>query len=95
LAARSEDWRWSSARTHLTGKPDGLTDIAALAGLVGKWRAFLDTGIKDDEMDALRSGERTGRPAGEDSVVRSLESRTGCDLARRKVGQKPAKRGGD
>ncbi len=30
LAAAPEDWPWSSARAHLTGVGDGLTEIAAL-----------------------------------------------------------------
>jgi len=30
LARRAEDWRWSSARAHVLGRNDGLTDIDAL-----------------------------------------------------------------
>jgi putative transposase len=33
LVGRAEDWRWSSARAHVTGRADGLTDLAALAGV--------------------------------------------------------------
>src|SRR5688500_1488219 len=40
LAARAEDWRWSSARAHISGKPDGLTDLAAVAGMHPNWRAM-------------------------------------------------------
>ena len=89
LADRPEDWPWSSAHAHLTGKPDGVTDIAALRGLVGNWRIFLDAGITDDELNALRSGERTGRPAGDEGFVKTLETRTGRALMKRKVGRRP------
>ncbi len=40
LTERPEDWRWSSGRAHLTGRPDGVTDLAALGDPVGDWRAF-------------------------------------------------------
>lgn len=97
LADRPEDWRWSSARAHLTGQPDGVTDIAALGEVAGNWQAFLDGGIGDGELDALRSGERTGRPAGDEFFVRSLETRTGRHLMKRKGGRprKVADGGGD
>src|SRR5262249_51580721 len=35
LVAGAADWPWSSARTHLTGRSDGLTEIGAL-GIVPK-----------------------------------------------------------
>jgi putative transposase len=89
LAERPQDWAWSSARAHLTGKPDDVTDIAALGRPVGNRRAFLDGGITDGELSALRSGERTGRPAGDEGFVKILEDRTGRPLAKRKVGRKP------
>jgi putative transposase len=89
LTEHPQDWPWSSARAHLTGKPDGLTDIAALGAAVGDWREFLDAGLTDDDMNALRSGERTGRPAGDDDFVRGLEAQTGRALIKRKVGRKP------
>jgi putative transposase len=89
LADRPEDWRWSSARAHLTGKADGVTDISALGGPAGDWRAFLDAGVDDGELAVLRSGERTGRPAGDDGFVRALETQTGRALMKRKVGRRP------
>jgi len=89
LAKRPRDWPWSSARAHLTGKPDGVTDIAALGGPVGDWKAFLKAGLSDADLNALRSGERTGRPAGDEDFVRSLETSTGRALMKRKVGRKP------
>jgi putative transposase len=89
LAKRPQDWPWSSARAHLTGKPDGVTDIVALGEPIGDWKAFLAAGISDGELNALRSGERTGRPAGDDGFIRSLEASTGRALMKRKVGRRP------
>jgi putative transposase len=89
LTKTPEDWAWSSARAHLTGAPDGVTDIAALGQTVGDWRGFLGAGIGDDALKALRAGERTGRPAGDAAFIETLETRTGRPLAKRKAGRKP------
>jgi len=94
LAARAEDWRWSSARAHVTGKPDGLTDLSALAGVHRNWRAMLRNGLEagdlpPDEEAAIESHIRTGRPRGSEAFIGALEALTGRSLKRRKPGRKP------
>jgi len=61
LAARPEGWRWSSARAHLGLAADGLTDLAPARGRIDDWRAFLDSGLDEEDRDAIRDAERTGR----------------------------------
>jgi putative transposase len=61
LAERPEDWPWSSARAHLGLAGDGLTDLAATRGRVADWRAFLDQGLDEDDREAIRTAERSGR----------------------------------
>ena len=61
LVERPEQWRWSSARAHLGLGEDGLTDLAAMHGRIEDWPAFLGCGLADDEREAIRAGERTGR----------------------------------
>lgn len=61
LAARPEDWRWSSARAHLGLAADGLTDMAPASERVDDWRAFLDTDLAEEDHKAIRAAERTGR----------------------------------
>jgi putative transposase len=61
LAGRPEDWRWSSARAHLGLAEDRLTDLAAGEARVDDWRAFLDAGLGDEEAEAIRAAERSGR----------------------------------
>ncbi len=95
LAARAEDWPWSSARAHLDGRDDGLVTVAPLLGREPDWRAFLDQGLGEGEHQALRAGERTGRPLGSEAFVAALERDLGRPLARRKPGPKPAARGHD
>ena len=89
LVSRPQDWAWSSARAHLGDAADGLTDVAALGALVPDWAAFLAQGLDDATLEAIRKGERTGRPLGDADFVNRLESATGRPLARRKPGPKP------
>lgn len=93
LADRPEDWPWSSARAHLEGRPDGLVAPEPLLEMVGDWRTFLDSDgdPKSRAFEALRSGERTGRPLGDDAFLAGLEAQTGRQLKRRKPGPKPQK----
>ena len=51
LARRAEDWPWSSAAAHLSGRPDGLTDLSALAGIHRNWRAMLRRGLEAGDLD--------------------------------------------
>jgi putative transposase len=61
LVARPEAWSWSSARTHLGLACDGLTDLAPVRGRIDDWRAFLDAGLDEEDREAIRTSERTGR----------------------------------
>jgi putative transposase len=67
LVARAEDWAWSSARAHVEGIDDGLTDRMALAPHLPNWRAYLELGAEaaeDEETiaQALVSGRPQGTP---------------------------------
>lgn len=88
LAATARDWPWSSARAHLTGRDDDLVEVRPLLDQAPDWAAFLDGGLRDEEREALRSGERTGRPLGSGDFVAGLEHKLGRPLARRKPGPK-------
>ena len=61
LVDRPESWRWSSARAHLGLDADRLTDLAPAAQRIEDWAAFLAAGLGDDDCDAIRLAERTGR----------------------------------
>lgn len=79
---RAEDYRWSSARSHVAGErteDDLLTDKAAIAGSVTYWKAMLCHGIEaggameDDEAiaETIETRLRTGRPlAAEEWITR-------------------------
>lgn len=94
LVDRAEDWPWSSARAHVTGKGDGFTDLAALSGLYRNWRAMLAHGLEAGDMDeatvaAIESHLRTGRPIGDEAFVGRLEARVGRALKPGRRGRKP------
>jgi len=89
LARRARDWRWSSARAHLEGRDDGLAKAAPLLERAADWPGLLSQGLGEDEREAIRAGERTGRPLGSAKFIGRLEKRLGRTLARRKPGRKP------
>jgi putative transposase len=89
LTRRPQDWRWSSAKAHLAGRDDGLVAVAPLLAFAGDWREFLGGGLGAAEHDAIRAGERTGRPLGSPRFLARLEKRLGRALARQKPGPKP------
>lgn len=95
LVSRPQDWRWSSANAHLGGGEDGVTDIAALGHHVTDWAQFLAAGLDENALEALRRGERTGRPLGTQEFIERLEAATGRDLAPRKPGPKPKATNGE
>ena len=90
LAAAAEDWPWSSARAHLAGAGDGLVDIRPLLDRAPDWRGLLDSALSQADYEALRRGERTGRPLGAADFVTRLEEQLGRRLAPQAPGRKPA-----
>jgi putative transposase len=88
LAARPEDYRWSSARAHLRGEDDLLTRAEPLLALAPDWSAHLAEEADETTLEALRRHERTGRPLGSEEFVVELEERLGRRLRPRPPGRK-------
>ena len=91
LAARAQDWPWSSARAHLCGRDDGVVRVAPLLERYGDFAAFLDAPRDGEEaaFKRLRQGETTGRPVGADAWLDHLERTHGRPLRPAKRGPKP------
>jgi len=94
LVDRAEAWPWSSARAHVAGRPDGLTDVAALGRHVPDWRAMLERGLEAGEAEAVERGIaralRSGRPAGGKAWLSALAERFAIAPAPRR-GRPPRK----
>lgn len=98
--ARAEDWRWSSAASHVAGKRvsgDILTDVGALGQHVRRWRTMLAVGLEAGEDEAaaveIETRMRTGRPLADSDWIADAEQRMQRTLAPRKPGPKPAREG--
>jgi putative transposase len=89
LVRRAKDWPWSSARAHLAACDDELVRVRPLLDMVDDWRAFIARAAAEDEMEAIRRHERTGRPLGDEAFVERLEESLGRPLRPRKPGPKP------
>lgn len=96
----AEDWRWSSARSHIAAvrvPDDPLTDVEALAAHVPNWRAMLRFGAEAGGLDAdgevlaeaLEARLRTGRPLAAEAWIAQQERAIGRKLAPAKRGPKP------
>ncbi|HEU0097891.1 MAG TPA: transposase [Allosphingosinicella sp.] len=78
---RPEDWTWSSARAHVEGRGDGLTDVAALGRHVPDWRAMLARGLEaGDEAERVERALRTGQPLGSMGWRRALAETHGVAI---------------
>lgn len=88
LAARAEDWPWSSVRAHLSEANDALVTVKPVLDRVADFRTILQPGPEDDFGD-LRDAEGTGRPLGTADFVTGLEAILGRKIARRSTGRKP------
>jgi putative transposase len=55
---------------------------------IENWRDYLSTDIDEREHTLIRRFSSSGRPAGNDPFVATLEAKTGRELARKKPGPK-------
>jgi putative transposase len=88
LANQPEEYAWSSARAHLRGERDGVTDVVAWASrwTTEGWREFTESQAADEE-DTIRQSTHSGRPLGSADFVQRLESRLRRRLTARPGGR--------
>ena len=95
LVERAEDYRWSSAKAHMTGTSDAL--LSANEWLAPQDRnAYAELVHTEDEEtdDAIRKSTRTGRPFGSESFTEMLELQLNQALKPKKPGR-PRKKTGE
>ena len=83
------EYPWSSAAAHLMGKDDSLVKVQPLLDLVPNWSAYLSRDASEEEIQAFRRHESTGRPMGTESFILKLERLLGRDLHPPKPGRRP------
>ena len=88
LIQRSEEYPWSSAAAHLSGRDNQLVKVRPLLGLFGNWKRLLDRSVEEDVAEKIRLHERTGRPFGTDEFIEKLEKQLGRKLTFGKRGPK-------
>lgn len=66
-------YRWSSARSHLTLEPDGITDLDGMSSIADDWNGLLANGLDDQTLKAIRQHEMNNFPLGSEHFVQSLE----------------------
>jgi len=93
FAAGAEDYPWSSANSHITGKHDPLLDDSWLDG--NERQGYAEFVRYDDEEinNAIRKATKTGRPLGSENFIDSLELSLGQGLRPRKSGRPRKNRG--
>ena len=88
LCKRPEQWPWSSARAHLSGGYDGLIRSPKPLRDRGEWASLLKGRMAEAEAEAIRRGERTGRPLGSAGFIEKLEVALGRTLKPQQPGRK-------
>jgi putative transposase len=96
LATRAEQWRWSSAAAHVSGRSDGIVEVDWLAERVAGWVCAWGEYLAGEDCESvgrlLRRGETTGRPIGDDGFLATIGRLVGRDLTPKKRGRKPKRK---
>ncbi|MCX6566577.1 MAG: transposase [Candidatus Aminicenantes bacterium] len=84
----AENYPWSSASSHVLGKPDDMLSPDGL-GIRGKaWRAYLREQEEEEEIKDIRNHIMTGRPLGGEDFINQLENTLGREVRPKKPGRK-------
>lgn len=89
IVKNSWDYKWSSACHHLNIDSNPLINDKLLKALIDDWKAFLHAPTSEEDVNALRTHEGTGRPLGSTQFIEKLEGILGISLVKKKPGPKP------
>ena len=91
LAARAEDWPWSSAPYHCglgTANARLATDRWRSRWSEEEWHAYLEAPLDESSMNAIRDSTFGGRPLGSPKFTRALEKAVHRPLTMQRRGPK-------
>jgi len=86
LVYRAQDYPWSSAEPHVSGRLDALLS-ADRPFPQGDWAAWLSEGLENEALEAIRKSTHTGRPLGSPEFTEMVEEQIGRSLSPRKRGR--------
>jgi putative transposase len=75
LVAKPDEYHWSSAFAHMTGRDDGLTDLAESASLVDDWAGLLASDVDESMAVHLHNALRKNQPLGNSSFLEELRNK--------------------
>jgi putative transposase len=86
IAKRAEDWKWSSARAHVTGESDSAIELFDWLepSERSNYSDFLD---EEGNDDSIRKATSTGRPIGSEDFVGVLEKQLGRAIQPKRRGR--------
>jgi putative transposase len=81
IANNADEYRWSSARSHMHGTVDAvLSNDCTIIESVRNWSAYLQEREDTQMTEAIRQNTRTGRPCGGGKFVLRMEELLGRSL---------------
>jgi len=83
-----EEFKFSSARIHISKKSDEILETFYLCKQIKDWRKYLKEANDEERMRIFHQHILTGRPLGEEKFIEKLERITGRILKIRKPGPK-------
>ena len=89
LCTLAREWRWSSARAHLSGEDACLVSVQPMLERVDNWADYLSCQNSVVSDDSIRKHGQTGRPAGDDDFIGTVETIVRRRLKKQKPGPKP------
>ena len=90
LAARPQDWPWSSAAAHLAGRDDALVSVAPALQCAPRFADLLDLPLAEQmALEGFETKSANGRPLGPPEFVAMVESKLGRSLQPGRPGRKP------
>ena len=93
LAVQCQDWRWSSASTHLdlAEHAEWLElDLWAENWTSAQWQVALKEGLAEEQWGRrLQEATSAGRPFGESTFIEACEQHSGLHLSPQRPGPKP------
>jgi putative transposase len=94
LAARAEDYQWSSAAAHCGLRIDRLLEPASCSNAlcsISNWSGWLAQEVPEECRKLLQRNARLGLPCGSDEFINDLGRIAGRDLHFRPRGGQPKK----